>query len=572
MKKKLILVLTILFVCCTFMIGYVNAKDTVDARVPETIPDTDDVLQAILDEKFDFSAIKFSGASGGEITGLTEMKKILLTVNPGDEANIKGESWFSVYCLDSGAKYPQYSFMNFGGDMSKLEETIQVQIYIMFSLFNNPLYTDKFSGAVGRQIDPIITYELPEGLTDTTVLEKIRSGETVTIGVKKVEYVDHNEPENSLVILAHELTGDVNIDTLNVDILKSDLLLDKYTAHPLRTKDYNHAMWIIEHSYPTLGLKEAMSYAGASLYEAIADVLILTNQVEKMKEEFGTIVNFVPGDDRTKIVKGFEALEACDANVLKFAYPGKEINEEFCQGELKNKIDVTGIEDYVYSTVQYAIWKTTDGYSSGQSEEKLGNTLIGSDQLNILYSFLIRERDEYENYLTQAYTNKIELVAASGNTMKEDGDYYIYGPYSVKHDLFSINNISLSIADGIKNATIINADGEEITSVTENETFYVKCLKSSKLTKVNVIVKSEQATTFYPTTNRGRVYYAYYANTQNVVSGGKLVNYEVDTNFDLEFNPKTGVENVGVVFFAIVIAFSLGYVALAYKNKPLELE
>ena len=60
MKKKLFLVLTALFICCTFMIGYVNAKDTVDARVPEAIPENSDVLQAILDKPFDFSKIKFT--------------------------------------------------------------------------------------------------------------------------------------------------------------------------------------------------------------------------------------------------------------------------------------------------------------------------------------------------------------------------------------------------------------------------------------------------------------------------------------------------------------------------------
>ena len=570
MKKKLILALTVLFVCCTFMIGFVNAKDTVDARVPEAIPDTNDVLQAILDAEFNFSAIKFSSESGGEITGSEHMKKILLTVNPGDETNIKGESWFAVYCLDSGLKYPQYSFMNFG-NMSALSETNQVQLYIMFSLFNNPLYTEKFAGATGRIIEPTITYELAEGLTDTTVLQKITSGEAVSIGVKKIEYIDLENTENNLVITAQDLTGDENIDTLNVDILKSDLLLDKYTAHPLRTKNYNHAMWIIEHSYPTLSLKESMSYAGANLYEAMAEILVLTGQDTAIVGAFGG--GAAAGvDNEAKLKMAFEALGVCDKNAISTVTgtPEAMITDQLCQSMLNNYIDQSRIEDYVYSTVQYAVWKATDGYE--QNGEKLGNTLNGSDQLNKLYSFLIRERDVYSNYLNQSYTDTIELVAASGNTMKEDGDYYVYGPYSVKHDLFSINNITLSVAEGTKNATIVNADGDEITTINENETFYVKCLKSSKLTKVNIVIKSDQATSFFPSTNRGRIYYAYYANTQNVVSGGKLVNVEIDTNFDLEFNPKTGVENVGVVFFAIIIAFSLGYVALAYKNKPLELE
>ena len=161
---------------------------------------------------------------------------------------------------------------------------------------------------------------------------------------------------------------------------------------------------------------------------------------------------------------------------------------------------------------------------------------------------------------------------AAGSEVKEEGEYYIYGPYSVKHDLFSISNITLEFGQVVEGATLVNAAGEEIDSININEQFYVKCAKNAKVTGVNVVLKSGNATTFYPSANRGRIYYAYYPNTQNVVSGGKLVDIELEKNFDLVFNPKTGIEDVGVVFFAVIIAFSLGYVALAYKNKPVELE
>ena len=161
---------------------------------------------------------------------------------------------------------------------------------------------------------------------------------------------------------------------------------------------------------------------------------------------------------------------------------------------------------------------------------------------------------------------------AAGSEVKEEGEYYIYGPYSVKHDLFSISSITLEFGETIEGATIINRSGEEVDSIGINEQFYIKCAKDAKVTEANVVIKSINATTFYPSTNRGRIYYAYYPNTQNVVSGGKLVNHEFEKNFDLVFNPKTGIEDVGVVFFAVIIAFSLGYVALAYKNKPVELE
>ncbi len=554
MKKKIFLVLTALFICCTFMIGYVNAKDTVDARVPAAIPDSNDVLQAILDKPFDFSKIKFTSTNGGEINGKTDIKKILLTVTPGDEGNIMGEAWFAVYCLDSSLKYPQFSFVNFG-DMSALPETQQVQTYIMFALFNNAALTEKLAAANGHVIEPMIAYTLPEGETDASIITKINNNEEVTLKVQKLTYMGTPNVE----ITAADLSGTAGATDYDVVIHREDLLLDKYTAQPLRNKNYNHAMWIIEHSYPTLGIKDSLSYAGADYYAALAELLVLTGNSAKE-------VNVLTNELKTTA--------ACSDKAAIAGYYGvseAEVTDSYCSDKIAEFVETSRIEDYVYSTVQYAIWKANDGFDYNGDE--LGNSLIGSDQLNVLYGFLIRDRAEYANYLNQTYKDTVELVKpAAGKEVKEEGDYYIYGPYSVKHDLFSISNITLEFGKSIEGAKIVNAAGEEISSINVNEQFYVKCDKKAKVAGVNVVVKSSNATSFYPSTNRGRVYYAYYPNTQNVVSGGKLVDIQLEKNFDLAFNPKTGIEDVGVVFFAVIIAFSLGYVALAYKNKPVELE
>lgn len=555
MKKRLFLVLTALFICCTFMIGYVNAKDTVDARVPAAIPDNNDVLQAVLDKPFDFSLIKFSSTDGGEIAGKTDIKKILLTVTPGEEADIKGDAWFAVYCLDSSLKYPQFSFVNFG-DISGLPESQQVQTYIMFSLFNNAALTEKLSVASGHVIEPMITYTLPEGETDTSILTKIKNNEEVTIKVQKLTYVGSPNVE----ITAADLSGTAGATEFDVVIHREDLLLDKYTANPLRTKNYNHAMWIIEHSYPTLGLKETFDYAGADYYAALAEILVLTGN------NGGKAVNVL-----TNEIKNTATCADKDAIAGYYGVNVADVNETYCSNKINELVETSRLEDYVYSTVQYAIWKANDGLDYNGSQ--LGNSLIGSEQLNVLYGFLIRNRAEYANYLNQTYTDTVELVKPkAGSEVKEEGEYYVYGPYSVKHDLFSISNITLEFGQNIEGATLVNAAGEEIASININEQFYVKCAKNAKITGVNVVFKSGNATTFYPSANRGRIYYAYYPNTQNVVSGGKLVDIQIEKNFDLVFNPKTGIEDVGVVFFAVIIAFSLGYVALAYKNKPVELE
>lgn len=555
MKKKIFIVLTALFICCTFMIGYVNAKDTVDARVPAAIPDNNDVLQAVLDKPFNFSLIKFSSTDGGEIEGKNDMKKILLTVTPGDESDIKGESWFAVYCLDSGLKYPQFSFMNIG-DMSALPDTQKVQTYLMFSLFNNASLTEKFNVIDGYVTLPTIQYTLPEGETDASIITKINNNVEVTIKVQKLTY--YGTP--NIEITAADLSGNAGASDYDVVVHREDLLLDKYTANQLRTKNYNQAMWIIEHSYPTLGLKESLSYAGADYYAALAEILVLTGN------NGGKAVNALTNEIKTTA--------ACTDKAAIAGYYGVaegDVNQTYCSNKISELVETSRLEDYVYATVQYAIWNATDGLE--EDGKMLGNSLIGSDQLNVLYGFLIRDRAEYANYLNQTYKDTIELVKPkAGSEFKEEGEYYIYGPYSVKHDLFSISNISLEFAENMNGTTLVNAAGEEITSINVNEQFYIKTAKNAKVAGVNVVLKSSNATTFYPSANRGRIYYAYYPGTQNVVSGGKLVDTQIEKNFDLVFNPKTGIEDVGVVFFAVIIAFSLGYIALAYKNKPVELE
>ena len=55
------------------------------------------------------------------------------------------------------------------------------------------------------------------------------------------------------------------------------------------------------------------------------------------------------------------------------------------------------------------------------------------------------------------------------------------------------------------------------------------------------------------------------------MSGGSIETSDINTSFDIVINAKTGVEDVAVLLMVTLVAFSLGYLVLSYKTKPVEL-
>ena len=79
------------------------------------------------------------------------------------------------------------------------------------------------------------------------------------------------------------------------------------------------------------------------------------------------------------------------------------------------------------------------------------------------------------------------------------------------------------------------------------------------------------ALTFENANKRGRIYYSYYPNSQNVISGGNVSYLTLSKNYDLVFNPKTGETDIAALFGISLILFSLVYIGISYKNKSVEL-
>ena len=56
------------------------------------------------------------------------------------------------------------------------------------------------------------------------------------------------------------------------------------------------------------------------------------------------------------------------------------------------------------------------------------------------------------------------------------------------------------------------------------------------------------------------------------MSGGKIVNKNLETSVELVTNPETGVENVALLLMVTLVAFTLAYLLLSYKQKSVKLD
>lgn len=521
--KKNFLKFMIVFLSFLF-IGSVCA---LTAKAPSEVPAKNAILYGTVDDTFDFSKISFATRDGGTVTGKSEIRKIMLAAGYADGVDggtpSLDNNWFTAYCLDGSLKYPLNNFSRLGYNASSTDKArFELALEIALSNKTNSvgtLYT-AFQGAKGYTLGPIINFEGKSEWTDTDYtdnLNTILAGNPVTVKVTEVSY---SKPSGDLYTLNTEKLYKANNNhDLEVEISLANILFNLYTTDVMPNSiDYNHALWIIEHTYPTLDIETALKEAGAS-YETLKSEIVALHEGETLSEAALTDL----------------------------------------------------VENYVYFTVQYAIWKIYDGLPG----TSLGDSLTGSTQLNLLYQYLIQSRTVYASYgNSYSFTNDISLAEPSPKKtiFKETDTTYVYGPYSIKDSVLSLGDATIEVTNtdkkGIK---IIDADGNEISTVHVGENFYIQTSKKEKTANVDLKITSPNGITFSPDSNRGRIYYSNYALAQNVVTGGKVSNVDISKTFAIVTNPKTGVENVGILLIITLISFTLGYLVLNIKNKPVQL-
>lgn len=538
MKKNIIKLITVLFVSILFIFGVdaLSVPKNEAARVPSRIPEPGSKLYATVQEAFDFSKIKFSNGIE-ELPGYSSMRKIVFSEGfEFDKTNGKfgvKDDWFTAYCLDGRLKYPEDGFY-FSQFTGKTDIAAVVKNMVKTALLNQSNSSKKMYELLGQLRGAVgidVSYEMPlkeDGtkMTDEELGNKMLASSTTPMEIEITGVVASNGTSTPIVINAAELneaagtTGSTFKLKVSSSVEDSNIIFNRYTTEALDTTlNYNRALWMIEHSYPTLSLQESLTVAGA---------------------------------DYNKLVTEIKALDstATDNNIASL------------------------IENYVYSTVQYAVWKVNDGVD--YNGKTLGNELIGSEELNKLYKYLIQDKGNgfYANYGQSQYTEDLTIVTPESKKeiYEETNDVYKYGPYKVNGGFLETGKIYLTVKDADKNGVkLVNKAGDAVSEVNSGEEFFVLTNKKSKIANITIEASAPDVKIFVPTGNRGRIYYANSVTTQNVITGGKIETKAVNANFELLFNPGTGVEDVGMLFIITLIAFTVGYLVLSHKNQPVEL-
>ncbi len=550
MKKKILFSIALIFAMCFFAIG-VNAAITklsipnsTKAKAPETVPTPFDVVYGSLTEEFDFSKIKFSSANGGaDIDGYDGFRKIILgklkdfDSTDGLTLDSTYSNWFTAYCLDNLMKFPELGLLNNGHYANASTDDLKLIDIIITALSNdsNVQAAVKAKSSLKNQIVTSIDlvsldgsevfYELTGSDTASSIISNVESlNIPITIKIKKIEF--HYLSDLLATVTAEDITGNTGDTSYDLTFTGKDILFDKYNVTESKSvPHYDHALWIIEHSYPTMALKESVEFAGAD-YDGL--------RKEICELEGHTF------DDTALTCNGFADLDDY-------------------------------VENYVYATVQYAIWKATDHTVLG---DEIGDTIVNSDELNQLYQFLLMDRSEYDGYSSRSFTNKIKITKPKEeyNKGKSKGSYDVFGPYTAKADVLSGGKMTVTIANadttGIR---VIDENGKSISKLSNGQKFYVECKKDAKIGSVSLRIKLKDASIFDPLTNRGRIYKPQFSLLQNLMSGGKIINKDIEADLDIVTNANTGVENVAILLMVTLVAFTLAYLVLSYKQKSVQL-
>ena len=601
MKKKLFLGILGLFVftVCLVRVNAANRIMNVEwelpAVAPSSQPDSSKTYYGTVTNIFDFSNVVFSDINGNDLPGKINLDKIIIGENKNITSNPTGtitkdnlnsilNNYFTAYCLNESRKYPEYGLFNLseyyqgiihngtaadGGYDESSSDPSQLALAIVLA---NIMNDDKFKPLIDDMatqfgnlawVNPV---NPASGLATELVIPN--AGETghenenmdnyfhyimgdsgyssFTVGfrfvgfeewdsnlnvVKTVYYVaDQNTYDeftsnfagDSSVVVRYIMGRATTEEYVPITGTLASLALQRYTFTRSVDAKYTHALWIVENSYPTLSLDMALSKAGVNI------------------------------DTYKAQVKSLYSL--ADANVDKYT------------------------EMVTYGIIQYAIWNVI---GETVDDVKLGNSIKGEErsELNKLYQYLINSSNVPNGYANPSvFSDKLTVTApAKGKELAtKDANYDYYGPFKASY--YAINEQGSKIQYTIennenKNIKIVDATHNELTELENKQEFYIQVSNKVELKNVKVNLSISGITTFSPSTNRAVIFNPIAAISQNVLIGGKTSTMSLTAKIDMSVvnNPKTGIQNVALLLLVTLVAFTLGYVVLTFRQKSIQI-
>ena len=551
--KKIFFTLLICFCGILFIDAETPSKNIIP-KVNDSGFNVGDKIDFKVSEPYDFSLISFSTDSAGKtIQGKSDMKKIYSGTL---------DNHFTAYCMDGNKKYPEYEYLADNLTSSQLIKYMTIfEILKECNTKESCTLFDNVQGITGYDISNIDE-------ASSEMLTKFDNDETVTMTLSSIAFAttDGSAIYYNANDLGTALSIAVNSGKISVNFKKSDFLVNHYTASTMPdTIGYKKALWIIEHSYPTLELEEFLNYAGVDI-----DAL--------MKELLKALRDKYPNSESVSVSASTINKSFFDRTMTIIPNSTSDVN--------------INLEDYVYGTIQYAIWQVIGDYYEldGTNKLHLGTTLNGSEELNKLYNYLIKDR---ESYIDDEYTANLYLEIPENESYKSESNAEYYGPYKIKSKMLitNWNSLTATLTTPKSGVTLVNKDLESISSsdIINNSTgeilsttyqlsadenkdyaeFYIKIDNSAKDTTAINIKLNGTGKVYNTDSNRGRLFYSESALDQVVAASARIVDVTATNEVKLEFNAKTGDFAFGTILLALLGAFTVGYLALRFKGDPI---
>ena len=591
MKKKGVLLSIVALLLMSVLTLNVNAEEffkfglDLNAKAPnaDSLPTESTNLKATITEKFDFSKIEFEPATGTEpikeqiskiIVGeLKPDTTLTLGLNGATSSEAKANEifrqWFTAYCLDKSMDYPQFgvfsnqAYPDIYGTLTKQQKQDVAKLITRIAFINDENmnkviknFESKING--DPYLIPIFLYDasISDGTSSTgrqdvseavadSIIAKVKSGENFEIKISAVQFLDvktgteayYTSSDAQLSVIdtgataQGYLSDDHNASSVTITTNLKKIAFHDYSAtKPEGTvKNYNAALWIVEHSYPTLDIETSLSAAGVKYVDLEAEIQrlysIASTDTEKIKEY---------------------------------------------------------TENAVFSTVQMAIWKVTGAtFHRDVADDwvQVGDKIKNCEPLNKLFGYLIKTGGEdLTNYANPGvYTNTISVnkPEESKELYKTDTNYYYYGPFTASYNALvnKEREMNIELVDKKDGIDIVDTSYNVINKIGSGKYFYIRASKKINPTSINFKLSLDNVITFKPETNRGRIYYPTNASKgfQNALSGGVIDKVSLEYQDGITINPKTGVENIALLLMITLVAFTFGYLVLSYNSKPIQL-
>ena len=453
----------------------------------------------------------FSKVKFGEAVGSGSLKKIFLgDFVSSDPYNLNNS--FTAYCLDASKTYPDRGYQNVS---KKTNWTVDAKIIntLIATLFNSE-FGYKKAELIGYKGVPSADYEGVTANDLATALENCRTNADCTLptGIK-INSIMVSKSDNSFNSM------DLN---QNINLTLEKALYEKYKVEQANTanvKGYEQAMWIISNTYPMITIDNMLSKINGVTLDGIKD------DIKKL------------------------------------------------EGTVSDEL----IDSYIYSIVQYAVWHVTG--SRDAENNTIGNEISATDSsitipnLAKLYSYLITEGKKHDIY--DPGTIKINVNKPEKPVEKETSTEITSGKYSFSTDSSLVKTIVVSIEnneDG--NIKLLDSDNKEMTLINgiyelnSGEEFTISVPRKSNITKVtiNAYAKGE----IYDVSS-ARKYSPYLVLNQSFITGRMTTEIDTSATLNVDIGPATGVENVAILLVITLVSFSIGYLVLGYKNKPVDM-